>query len=161
RDLGPHVELALARLSHHVAEVDPFHLARPDPGILEGIDGRRGEELRARPLVPAELGDPHADHGDLAHMFIVADVADAGKAPVAWTRARESGDALDPVRDSGGPGSVLPPAPAPPPAVGWSGAEPESPAAARPTPPPSRLASLRAPIAGHPTVGPVGLCIVG
>ena len=67
RDLRSHVELTLPGLAHDVPEVDPRHLARADVGVAEGVDGGLGEELRARPLVLAELRHADADDGDLAH----------------------------------------------------------------------------------------------
>jgi UDP-N-acetyl-2-amino-2-deoxyglucuronate dehydrogenase len=73
----------------------------------------------------------------------------------------ESGDALDPVREAHGPGSVLPRTGACSPELGWPAAEPEAPAGGEPPLRPGHPESPRGPIAGHPAVGPVGLCIVG
>ena len=66
-DLRTEVELPLAGLADDVADVHALHLPRADPRVREGVEPGLREQLRAGPLVLAELRHPDADHRDSSH----------------------------------------------------------------------------------------------
>jgi hypothetical protein len=61
------VQLALALPSGDIAEVERLDGAGIDLRVDDGVAGGLGEELRARAIVLAELGDADSDHGDATH----------------------------------------------------------------------------------------------
>jgi hypothetical protein len=61
------MELPLACLADDVADVEALDLSRPDPCVGQGVETGLGEQLRARPLVLAELRHADADDRDLSH----------------------------------------------------------------------------------------------
>ena len=73
------MELPLAGLADDVADVHALNLTRADARVDQGVEPGLREQLRARPLVLAELRHADTDDRDPSHAWIVSDVARSRK----------------------------------------------------------------------------------